>query len=69
MSERSTDEPSGARQELFDRRTFVRREIIGDHVELLATRMNDGDVGEEGNKLYRGATLRPSFPGPHRFAC
>ena len=38
-------------EELFDRRALVRREIVGDPVDILATRMINDDVAEEGDEL------------------
>jgi hypothetical protein len=43
---------------LFDRRALVRREVVGDHVDLFAARLVDHDVGEEGDQLRRGVPLR-----------
>jgi hypothetical protein len=45
-------------KEFFDRRAFVRREIVGDHVDLLTARLVDHDVGEEGDELRGGVPLR-----------
>ena len=39
------------RQEVLDRCALVGREIVGNHVDLLATRLVDHDVGEERDEL------------------
>ncbi len=44
-------------QEIFDGLTLVRREVIGDHVDLFAPRLIDHDVGEEGDELRRGVPI------------
>src|SRR6266478_3654211 len=45
-------------KELFDRSALVRPEIVGDHVDFLAARLVDHDVGEKGDELRRGVPLR-----------
>ena len=37
---------------------FVRREIVGDDVDLFASGLVDHDVGEEGDEFRRGVTRR-----------
>src|SRR6202030_2054665 len=41
-------------QKVFDLSGFVRREIVGDHVDLFAPGLVDDDVDEEGDELGRG---------------
>ncbi|MDB6045682.1 MAG: hypothetical protein JWM63_4233 [Gammaproteobacteria bacterium] len=41
-------------QEVIDRTAFVRREAVGDYMDLLAAGLVDCDVGEEGNELGGG---------------
>src|SRR6266404_1134780 len=53
-------------EELFDRRALVRREIVGDYVDLFAARLVDHDVSEKGDELRRGVPLgglAQDFPG------
>ena len=41
-------------QEVLDALGLVRREIVGDHVDLFAARLVDHDVGQERDELGRG---------------
>ncbi len=41
-------------QEIFDRLSLVRQEIVGDHVDLFSVRLVDHDVGEESDELRGG---------------
>ena len=45
-------------QEIFDLSGFVRREVVGDHVDFFATRLIDHDVSQERDELGRGVTRR-----------
>ena len=49
-------------EEVFDRRALVRRKIVGDHVDLFATRLVNHDVSEKGNELRRGVPLGSFAP-------
>ncbi len=44
-----------SREELLDARGLMRREIVGDDVDLLAPRRGD-QLGEESHKLLAGVT-------------
>ena len=44
-------------QELLDLLGLVRREVVGDHMDLLALGLVGHDVGKEGNELGRRVTL------------
>jgi hypothetical protein len=46
------------RQEVFDPLAHVCREVVGDHVDLIAARLIDHDVGEERDELSGGVPLR-----------
>jgi len=45
-------------QKVFDRIAFVRREVVGDHVNLFTAQLVDHDVGEECDELGRGVPRR-----------
>src|SRR4051812_16364696 len=40
-------------EELLDLLSFVRREVVGDHVDFFALGLVGNDVGEEGHELGR----------------
>ena len=46
------------RQKSFDRLALMRREIIGNYMDLLATRLIGHEVSEEGDEFGRGVTCR-----------
>ena len=50
--------PGVRRQEVLDRCARVGREVVGDYVDLLATRLVDHDVGEERDELGGGVPRR-----------
>lgn len=43
-----------SREKVFNRLALVRREVVGDHVDLFAARLISHNVGEEGYELGRG---------------
>jgi hypothetical protein len=47
-------------EELFDQLGLVRREVVGDHMDLLALGLVRHDVGEEGDELGRRVAVLPS---------
>src|SRR5437867_4842942 len=44
-------------QKLIDALGLVRREVVGDHMNLLAARLVDHDVSEEGDEFCRCVSL------------
>ena len=46
------------RQKSFDRLALMRREIIGNYMDLLATRLIGHEVSEEGGEFGRGVACR-----------
>jgi hypothetical protein len=50
-----------SREELLHALGIVGRKVVGNEMDLFATRLIGDDLGEEGNKLLAGVT-RGSFP-------
>ena len=50
----------------FDRLALVRRQVVGDHVDLLAARLISHDVGKKRDELGRGVACRGLAQAPYR---